>query len=117
MPEGYEVIFEGEGDESPDFEPGDVVLRVSSQKRGSGQAGWKRKEANLYWTEVLGVDEALLGFKRNITHLDGKPVEIKKTGTTQPGEFRASALIYLSLTLGLSYIIATPSNIQAMSKL
>lgn len=86
MPEGLEVVYEGEGDESPDFEPGDVVLRVSSKKRGEGEEGWKRKEANLYWTEIIGVDDALLGFKRNITHLDGKPVEIKRTGVTQPGE-------------------------------
>ena len=28
IPEGHEVVFEGEGDENPDWEPGDVVLRV-----------------------------------------------------------------------------------------
>ena len=31
--------------------------------------------------------QALLGFKRNITHLDGHVVEIDRTGVTQPGEY------------------------------
>ncbi|KAF8753417.1 DnaJ protein [Rhizoctonia solani] len=55
MPEGHEVVFEGEGDESPEYEAGDIVLR------------------------------ALLGFERNVTHLDGHIVTLKRNGTTQPG--------------------------------
>ncbi|KAF8699160.1 DnaJ protein, partial [Rhizoctonia solani] len=55
MPEGHEVVFEGEGDESPEYDAGDIVLR------------------------------ALLGFERNLTHLDGHIVTLKRNGTTQPG--------------------------------
>lgn len=54
MPEGHEAVFEGEGDESPDWEPGDVVLRVHSAQ---SEGGFKRKEISLYWTEAIGVDE------------------------------------------------------------
>ncbi|KDQ59262.1 hypothetical protein JAAARDRAFT_33989 [Jaapia argillacea MUCL 33604] len=82
MPEGKEVVFEGEGDESPDWEAGDVVLRVRSKKE---QGGWRRKESSLYWKETIGVHEALLGFERNLTHLDGHIVELKRKGVTQPG--------------------------------
>ncbi|KAG8743654.1 DnaJ- protein scj1 [Ceratobasidium sp. 414] len=82
MPEGHEVVFEGEGDESPDHDAGDVVLRVRS---GKSKGGWRRKETTLYWTETIGVDEALLGFERNITHLDGHIVTLNRTGITQPG--------------------------------
>ena len=53
-PEGHEVVFEGEGDESPDWEPGDVVLRVRSRAQ---KGGWRRKESSLYWKETIGVDE------------------------------------------------------------
>jgi DnaJ-class molecular chaperone len=54
MPEGYEVVFEGEGDQSAEWEAGDVVLKVRSQK----QAGdFRRKETSLYWKETIGVDE------------------------------------------------------------
>jgi DnaJ-related protein SCJ1 len=54
MPEGKDVLFEGEGDENPDWEAGDVVLRVRS-KREVG--GWRRKESSLYWKQTIGIDE------------------------------------------------------------
>jgi DnaJ-related protein SCJ1 len=101
-PEGHEVVFEGEGDESPDWEAGDVVLRVRSRAE---KGGLRRKESSLYWKETIGVDEvrlpysnlyihitynlcvdqALLGFTRNFTHLDGHVVSLVRKGVTQPG--------------------------------
>lgn len=100
MPDGHEVVLEGEGDESPDWEAGDVILRVRSKQE---QGGWRRKETSLYWRETIGVDEvcrlfscrryflsssqALLGFKLNLTHLDGHIVELHHKGVTQPGEY------------------------------
>ncbi|KAF9003927.1 DnaJ-domain-containing protein [Cyathus striatus] len=82
MPEGHEVVFEGEADESPDWEAGDVVLRVRSKKE---KGSWRRKESSLYWKETIGIDEALLGFERNLTHLDGHTVTLTRNGVTQPG--------------------------------
>ncbi|KIM33505.1 hypothetical protein M408DRAFT_326204 [Serendipita vermifera MAFF 305830] len=82
MPEGHEVVFEGEGDQSAEWEAGDVVLRVRSSKVAGG---WRRKESGLYWRETISVSEALLGFERNITHLDGHQVTINHPGVTQPG--------------------------------
>jgi len=82
IPEGYEVVYEGEGDESPEWEAGDIVLRVRSGKQ---RGGFRRKESSLYWRETIGVHEALLGFERNVTHLDGHIVTIKRTAVTQPG--------------------------------
>jgi DnaJ-related protein SCJ1 len=54
MSEGHEVVFEGEADESPDWEAGDVVLRVRSKK---DKGGWRRKESSLYWKETIGIHE------------------------------------------------------------
>jgi DnaJ-related protein SCJ1 len=102
MPEGHEVVFDGEADESPDWEPGDIVLRVRSKKE---QGGFRRKETSLYWKETIGIDEvrlvitsvrslaltalmilqALLGFERNLTHLDGRTVTLSRKSVTQPG--------------------------------
>ncbi|KAG8858774.1 DnaJ- protein scj1 [Tulasnella sp. 330] len=82
MPEGHEVVFDGEGDESPDWEAGDVVLRVRSKKQ---QGNWRRKDTSLYWKETLAVEEALLGFEHNVTHLDGRTITLKRDGVTQPG--------------------------------
>lgn len=53
-PEGHEVVFEGEADESPDWEAGDVVLRIRSRKE---RGGWRRKESGLYWKETISVEE------------------------------------------------------------
>jgi len=82
MPEGHEVIFEGEADESPDWEAGDVIVRVRSKK---DVGGWRRKETSLYWKETIGVDQALLGFEKNITLLDGRNFLLARKGVTQPG--------------------------------
>lgn len=54
MPEGSEVTFEGEADESPDHAPGDVIVRVKSKKL---PGAFVRKESNLYWKEPLSVAE------------------------------------------------------------
>ncbi|KAG6873950.1 hypothetical protein C0995_008989 [Termitomyces sp. Mi166 len=82
IPEGHEVVFEGEADESPDWEPGDIIIRVRTRK---DKGGWRRKESSLYWKETIGIDEALLGFERNLTHLDGHVVRLVRKGVTQPG--------------------------------
>lgn len=53
-PEAHEVVFEGESDESPDWEAGDVVIRIRSKKE---RGGWRRKESGLYWKESISVAE------------------------------------------------------------
>ncbi|GAA5938209.1 hypothetical protein JCM3775_002917 [Rhodotorula graminis] len=82
MPEGAEVVFEGEADESPDWVAGDVIVRVRSKKV---KGGFARKESNLYWKEPISVAEALLGFKHRVKGLDGHDVVLSRTGVTQPG--------------------------------
>ncbi|KIY44036.1 DnaJ-domain-containing protein [Fistulina hepatica ATCC 64428] len=82
VPEGHDYIYEGEADESPDWEAGDVIIRVQSRVESGG---FRRKESSLYWKETIGVDEALLGFERNLTHLDGHIVRLIREGVTQPG--------------------------------
>jgi len=81
-PEGHEIVFEGEADESPDWEAGDVVLRVRSRR---DQGGFRRKETSLYWTETIGIEEALLGFEHRLTHFDGHNITLGRKGVTQPG--------------------------------
>lgn len=57
MPEGAEIVFEGEADESPDWVAGDVIVRVRSKKE---RGGFVRKESNLYWKEPISVSEVRL---------------------------------------------------------
>ncbi|KAL7422753.1 DnaJ-related protein scj1 [Cryptotrichosporon argae] len=98
-PEGFEEVFHGEADESVDWDAGDVIVKVRSRRHEGGHAragapgagaapgeGWSRKEAGIVGRVTLSVAEALLGFQRNLTHLDGRTIMLGRTGTTQPGE-------------------------------
>ncbi|GAA5951871.1 hypothetical protein JCM8115_005262 [Rhodotorula mucilaginosa] len=82
MPEGEEIVFEGEADESPDLEAGDVIVRVRSKKE---KGGFVRKDSNLYWKEPISVAEALLGFRHTVKGLDGHDIVLSRSGVTQPG--------------------------------
>lgn len=82
LPEDSEIVFENEADEHPDYVAGDVVVRVRT-KQESG--GWSRKGPNLYWKEVISVQEALFGFERKIESLDGHYLTLRREGVTQPG--------------------------------
>ncbi|TFL02515.1 DnaJ-domain-containing protein [Pterulicium gracile] len=120
MPEGHEVVFEGEGDESPEWEAGDVVLRVRSKKE---KGTWRRKESSLYWKETIGVDEALLGFERNITHLDGHTVRVLREGVTQPGfvqVFKEEGMPHFESSghgdLFVEYIVVLPTEISPQTR-
>lgn len=102
-PEGFEEVFHGEADESTDWEAGDVVVRVRSQ-RLEGNGIWGRKENGIIGritlsvaevrhisftavvSAVLTLNQALLGFERQLKHLDGRTIVLSRTGTTQPGE-------------------------------
>ncbi|MBW0464619.1 hypothetical protein O181_004334 [Austropuccinia psidii MF-1] len=81
--DGHEELFEGEGDEAPEVEAGDVLLRIRIKKQSGG--GFRRLQDNLYWKETLSLDEALLGFSRKVTHLDGHNITISRKAVTQPG--------------------------------
>ncbi|KAH9819001.1 hypothetical protein DFH28DRAFT_60327 [Melampsora americana] len=83
IPDGYEETFEGEADESPDHAAGDVIMRIKTRKQTGG--GFRRKQENLYWKETLSLDEALLGFTRKLTHLDGHNITLTREGVTQNG--------------------------------
>lgn len=49
LPEGTELLFEGEADESPDWQAGDVIVRVKAQDHAGG---FSRKGSNLYYKLV-----------------------------------------------------------------
>jgi len=61
---------------------GDVFFRVETIRHPR----FEREGDNLKTKVKLSLKEALLGFKKEVSHLDGHPVEIEKTKVTQPGE-------------------------------
>lgn len=62
-PEGFEEVFHGEADESTDWEAGDVVVRVRSQ-RLEGNGVWGRKENGIIGRVTLSVAEVGLRCRR-----------------------------------------------------
>lgn len=55
-PGNFEVVFDGDADESPDWEAGDVIVRVKSE-RVDRSGAWGRKERSLVQRIEIGVEE------------------------------------------------------------
>ncbi|KAK5135725.1 hypothetical protein LTR08_004711 [Meristemomyces frigidus] len=96
MPGGARLTYEGEGDESPDFEAGDLIVQLLEKEPELGGDGsertdgtfFRRKDTSLFWTEVLSLREAWMGgWQRNVTHLDGHVVQLSRPRgqVVQPG--------------------------------
>ena len=77
-PDGKRYTFEGESDEMPGYEPGDVIIEIKIKKHKL----FERAGADLTYTADISLLEALTGFQLLITHLDGRKVLIK----SKPGE-------------------------------
>lgn len=85
FPRDKQVIFEGEAEETPDVETGDLIISIREQ--ASNARGWRRRRSDLYRTEVIGLSEALLGgFTREIRRLDDSVLVIRRPEgvATQP---------------------------------
>jgi DnaJ-related protein SCJ1 len=96
MNRGQRVVFEGDAEESPDYETGDLIVVLGEKDKELGEteeekndgAFFRRKGDNLFWREVLGLREAWMGdWTRNLTHMDGHVVQLsrKRGEVVQPG--------------------------------
>ena len=82
VPEDHAIRDEMGADQHPDKIPGDIVFRVKTTKHPV----FTRKGHDLEATLTIGLKEALLGFTRPLTHLDGRTIHVEKHGTTQHNE-------------------------------
>jgi len=93
---GTRINFENEGEQSPDYEAGDLVVQLLEREpqlwedeadRCDGNF-FRRKGKDLFWREVLSLREAWMGdWSRNLTHMDGHIVRLgrKRGQVVQPG--------------------------------
>jgi DnaJ family protein A protein 2 len=72
MKNGSKIKFTGEADEAPDTVPGDIVIVVTEKENDV----FKRKGADLVLSMDISLSEALCGFTRTITHMDGRVLRI-----------------------------------------
>ncbi|KAM9754056.1 dnaJ homolog subfamily A member 4 [Menidia menidia] len=78
MKDGQKITFQGEGDQEPGLEPGDVII-VLDQK---DHPVFQRQEDNLIMKMDIKLVEALCGFKKTVQTLDNRMLIV----TSQPGE-------------------------------
>lgn len=69
-PKAFDRVLRGEGDKSPDWETGDLIVHIKESR--DNNMGYRRRGANLFRSEVLSAREALYGgWELKIPFLDG----------------------------------------------
>eukprot|EP00249_Psilotum_nudum_P012898 c24032_g1_i2 orf=232-1491(+) len=87
MQHGQKIVFQGEADEAPDTQTGDIVFVLQLKDHSK----FKRKGDDLFVDHTLNLTEALCGFQFPLTHLDGRQLLIKSGvgEIVKPGQFKA----------------------------
>lgn len=78
MKDGHKLRFHGEADQSPDIEPGDIVIVLDEKEHDI----FKRKGDDLFIKMEVELADALCGFTRRVETLDKRTLLI----TSLPGE-------------------------------
>jgi DnaJ-related protein SCJ1 len=80
---GQKINMPNEGSEYENMAASNLAFLIIE----TPHAKFRREGDNLYTTLEIDLREALLGFTKTITHLDGHKVEIRRSRVTQPGDF------------------------------
>jgi len=72
MVDGQKIIFNGEGDQEPDLEAGDIIIVLDEKEHPV----YKRSGCDLIFRQELQLSEALCGFQKLIKTLDGRDLLI-----------------------------------------
>jgi len=80
MGDGAKIVFERMSEQRPGQIPGDVVFKVKVKPHSR----FKRRNNDLHTEMTITLGEALLGFQKTITHLDGRLVTLTEKGVTSP---------------------------------
>lgn len=78
MEDGQKITFNGEGDQVPGLEPGDIIIVLDEKDH----AQFKRKDMDLIMKMDINLTEALCGFQKVVKTLDQRQLVI----TSLPGE-------------------------------
>ena len=74
MPSGKQFVFEKESDEFPEFESGDVIIKVNIDNNDNE---FIRCGADLIYKMDINFKECICGFNKMIKHINGKKIRIK----------------------------------------
>jgi DnaJ-class molecular chaperone len=82
MAQGSQITHQRMHDQTPGMIPGDVIFVLQQ----AANAVFTRKGDDLHMKMEISLKEALIGFSRTITHLDGHTVNIDRTAVTIPNQ-------------------------------
>jgi len=84
---GQKMTYEKQADESPDMDPGDVVVVLQQLEH----AVFRREGDNLFMKKSITLLEALTGFMFTVDHLDNRRLVIRSGAgeVVKPGDFKA----------------------------
>jgi len=80
MNTGEKLKFERMAKQTPGEIPGDVIVNLVAKPHPR----FKRKGNHLETTLKITLEEALLGFSKTLTHLDGRKVKVERSRITHP---------------------------------
>jgi len=80
MAAGSKITFERMSEQRPGQIPGDIIMNLKQKTHRM----FTRDGNNLKMNMDISLKDALLGFSKTITHMDGHTVEIKRTQITRP---------------------------------
>lgn len=83
MLNGQKIVLEKEGDQNPDVTSGDIIFTLNTLEHPV----FTRDGDHLRIKQTISLKEGLLGFKKDLVHLDGSHLVIEKHTITQPGIF------------------------------
>lgn len=70
MVDGDKVLFKGESEQGLQFYPGDVIVTLKQKHHPY----LKRVRNDLHTDVKISLEEAILGFEKNIKQLDGRNI-------------------------------------------
>lgn len=95
MHDGQKIIFNGEGDQEPGYEPGNIIVVLDEKEHGI----FKRSGNDLFLRMEILLVEALCGFQKVIRTLDDRDLVI----TAIPGEITKHGEVKYIANEGMPY--------------
>lgn len=82
MPDGHQIQLFEEGEPTIDGEPGDLIFVVHTISHPI----FTRKGNDLHMDMTISLVEALVGFSKDVEHVDGHKVVLASKAVTRPGQ-------------------------------